>query len=128
MRVMLNQIRKQRIIKSTLLCTYIIGSLFLFPKNGYAQPAVLESGMSPNQSTWIFETPLENVNRQVKFFMRVQPQGNLSSYGTFDYYFKVQVLRPDGTDVWNNRYGLQALSLPHTRTVTTIPYIFLGTF
>ncbi|MBK9389229.1 MAG: hypothetical protein IPN68_03215 [Bacteroidetes bacterium] len=88
-----------------------------------SQPAVLETGMTPDQSAWAFETQMDNVNKQVKFFMRVQRQGNLSSYGTFDYYFKVQVLRPDGTDVWNTRYGFDENG--YQEQVFTLPVFFL---
>ena len=84
---------------------FITFALSLLPRYGAAQPAVLESGMTPNQSNWVFESPLDKVNKQAKFFMRVQRQGNLNQYGTFDFYFKVQVLRPDGSEVWNQRYG-----------------------
>ncbi len=93
-----------------------------FPKVGLSQPAVLESGMKPNQMKWIFETPLEKVNQQVTFFMKVQRQGNLSQYGTFDYYFMVQVLRPDGSEVWNNRYGFDEKG--YAEQVFTFPSFF----
>jgi hypothetical protein len=90
---------------------------FIIAKEASAHPAVLDAGVSTNQSTWVFTQPLQSTD--VKFWMRVQRQGNLSRFGTFDYYFKVQVLRPDGTDVWNTRYGFneqgyadQVFSLP----------------
>lgn len=96
--------------------------LFLMPKNGNSQPSVIESGMTPNQSNWIFESPLERVNKQVKFFMKVQRQGNLSQYGTFDFYFKVQVLRPDGSEVWNQRYGFDEQG--YSEQIFTLPALF----
>jgi hypothetical protein len=100
-----------------ILLLLIVVYAFAISNEAFAHPAVLDVGTSTNQSTWFFKQPFQNTN--VKFWMRVQRQGNLSRYGTFDYYFKVQVLRPDGTDVWNTRYGFdeqgyseQAFSLP----------------
>lgn len=95
----------------------------LLPGKADAQPAVIESGMTPNQTNWLFEQPLEKTNKQVKFFMRVQRQGNLSQYGTFDYYFKVQVLRPDGSEVWNQRYGFDEQG--YSEQIFTLPALFL---
>ncbi len=101
---------------------FITLAVSLLPKHGAAQPAVLESGMTPNQSNWVFESPLDKVNKQAKFFMRVQRQGNLSQYGTFDFYFKVQVLRPDGSEVWNQRYGFDEQG--YAEQVFTLPALF----
>ena len=122
MRAERNELRRNYRTNTLWLLATIIGCLCLITKNGYAQPAVIEVGMSPNQPTWVFETPLDKVNRQVKFFMRVQRQGNLSSYGTFDYYFKIQVLRPDGTDVWNTRYGFDEQG--YSEQIFTLPALF----
>lgn len=108
---------------SGLLYSILMVCLSLLTGNAYSQPAVLESGMTSNQSIWAFETSQENINKQVKFFMRVQRQGNLSSYGTFDYYFKVQVLRPDGTDVWNTRYGFDENG--YSEQEFSLPLLFL---
>lgn len=83
----------------------IASLVFLLSLSAHAQPAVLEAGMTPNQSAWAFETPLDKVNKQVKFFMRVQREGNLSRFGTFDYYYRIQVTRPDGVEIWNDLYG-----------------------
>ena len=85
-------------------CVVAVSSLVL-PLLLQSQPAVLESGVTPSQSTWAFDTPLEKVSKQVKFFMRVKREGNLSRFGTFDYYFRIRVLRPDGTEVWNTSSG-----------------------
>ena len=103
-----------------LICLATVISLS--PKHANAQPAVIESGMTPNQLSWVFEKPLEKVNKQVKFFMRVQRQGNLSQYGTFDYYFKVQVVRPDGSEVWNQRYGFDEQG--YAEQIFTLPALF----
>ncbi len=104
------------------LVAIIISAFCLIPKPGNGQPAVIEVGMSPDQASWVYDTPLDKVNKQVKFFMRVQRNGNLSKYGTFDYYFKIQVLRPDGTDVWNTRYGFDELG--YAEQILTLPSLF----
>lgn len=85
-----------------------------------AHPAVLDVGASTGQSTWVFKQPFQSAD--VKFWMRVQRQGNLNRYGTFDYYFKVQVLRPDGTDVWNTRYGFDEQG--YSEQVFRLPALF----
>jgi hypothetical protein len=54
--------------------------------------------------------------------MKVQRQGNLSQYGTFDFYFKVQVLRPDGSEVWNQRYGFDEQG--YSEQIFTLPALF----
>ena len=109
---------KNKILKllRTALCLLIIHA-FAMSTEALAHPSILDVGVSTSQRTWIFIQPLQSTN--VKFWMNVQRQGNLSRFGTFDYYFKVQVLRPDGTDVWNTRYGFseqgyaeQEFSLP----------------
>jgi hypothetical protein len=122
MKVFANRVRRNYRSSTLILLAYIFGVLCLIPENGNAQPKVIEAGMSPNQPNWVFETPLDKVNREVKFFMRVQRQGNLSTYGTFDYYFKVQVLRPDGTDVWNTRYGFDEQG--YSEQIFTLPALF----
>jgi hypothetical protein len=122
MKRMLTKKRNYNTLYISVLYAFVIAGLSLFPKTCYSQPSVLEAVMSPEQSSWAFETPLENVNRQVKFYMHVQRQGNLSSYGTFDYYFKVQVLRPDGTEVWNTRYGFDEQG--YSEQIFTLPALF----
>ncbi len=114
-----SKIRKSYSLFFLLLVTALIGFL---PQKGTAQPTVIESGMTPNQTNWLFETPLDKVNKQVKFFMRVQRQGNLSHFGTFDYYFKIQVLRPDGSEVWNQRYGFDEQG--YAEQIFTLPSLF----
>jgi hypothetical protein len=110
---------KSHVTLFIVLLTLVLG---LSPMKSIAQPAVIESGMTPNQTNWFFESPLEKVNKQVKFFMKVQRQGNLSQYGTFDYYFKVQVLRPDGSEVWNQRYGFDEQG--YSEQIFTLPALF----
>lgn len=86
----------------------------------FAQPTVLDTGASNSQKTWRYTTPMEP--HEVKFWMRVQRQGNLSKYGTFDYYFKVQVLRPDGGKVWDTIYGFDEQG--YAEQVFTLPSLF----
>jgi len=112
--------RRKEIKLMLLLLSF--GVISLLPGKADAQPAVIESGMTPNQTNWFFEKPIEKANKQVKFFMRVQRQGNLSQYGTFDYYFKVQVLRPDGSEVWNQRYGFDEQG--YSEQIFTLPVLF----
>lgn len=109
-------------INSLFFLLLVISLVGYFPKTGFSQPAVIESGMTPNQASWVFETPLDKVNKQVKFFMHVQRQGNLSHFGTFDYYFKIQVLRPDGSEVWNQRYGFDEQG--YAEQIFTLPSLF----
>jgi hypothetical protein len=123
MKIKSGENRDAKFNNSILLYSLFIVSLSLSTRNVDSQPAVLETGMTPNQQIWAYETSQENIDKQVKFFMRVQRQGNLSSYGTFDYYFKVQVLRPDGTDVWNTRYGFDENG--YSEQVFSLPTFFL---
>jgi hypothetical protein len=123
MKIMSGRNNEDRVFRFKLLSVIFIIFLSLPAGKVNSQPAVIETGMSPDQSSWAYETPMDNVNKQVKFFMRVQRQGNMSSYGTFDYYFKVQVLRPDGTDVWNTRYGFDENG--YQEQVFTLPVLFL---
>ncbi|PKN34085.1 MAG: hypothetical protein CVU61_09985 [Deltaproteobacteria bacterium HGW-Deltaproteobacteria-19] len=71
----------------------------------YAQPALLDAGMSPDRAVWAFDRDVHDAAKDVRFWMRVQRQGNLNQYGTFDYYFRVRVFRPDSSEVWNTQYG-----------------------
>ena len=116
---MLSENLKNRMFKRLWMILFLFNVFYVFgiSKEVFAHPAVLDVGVNTNQNTWVFNPPLQTTD--VKFWMRVQRQGNLSRFGTFDYYFKVQVLRPDGTDVWNTQYGFdeqgyaeQAFSLP----------------
>jgi len=54
--------------------------------------------------------------------MKVQRQGNLSHYGTFDYYFRVIVTAPDGTEVWNDMYGFDEQG--YADRTFTLPTLF----
>jgi len=48
----------KKIIGSRLLILFFVAEvLCLLPKKGDAQPAVIESGMTPAQVNWVFETP-----------------------------------------------------------------------
>ncbi|NPU84491.1 MAG: hypothetical protein HPY65_08365 [Syntrophaceae bacterium] len=70
-----------------------------------AQPALLDAGMSPDRAVWAFDRDVQDAAKDVRFWMRVQRQGNLNQYGTFDYYFRIRVFRPDGSEVWDTQYG-----------------------
>jgi hypothetical protein len=70
-----------------------------------AQPVVLGAGMNPNQTVWAFDRNAYGADKEVTFWFRVQTQSIVNRFGTFDYYFKLQVLRPDGSEVWNTIYG-----------------------
>lgn len=103
----------------SFICTAL---LMLLSLPALAQPAVLQAGMTPNQSNWTFDTPLDKVSKEVKFYMRVQRQGNLSHYGTFDYYFRVIVTAPDGTEAWNDMYGFDEQG--YADRTFTLPTLF----
>lgn len=70
-----------------------------------AVPTILDAGMSPNQYEWAFDRNAFGADKEVKFWLCVQRQGNLNQFGTFDYYFKIRVFRPDGQEAWNTVYG-----------------------
>ena len=108
--------KRLRMILFLFIVLYVSG----ISKEAFAHPAVLDVGVSTNQNTWVFNPPLQSTD--VKFWMRVQRQGNLSRFGTFDYYFKVQVLRPDGTDVWNTQYGFNEQG--YAEQVFSLPALF----
>lgn len=93
------------IFKQTSVLLSALFCLLMVVPEAFSQPALLDAGMSPNQAVWAFDRNVSGVDKEVKFWMRVQRQGNLNKFGTFDYYFKIQVLRPDGSDVWNTQYG-----------------------
>ncbi|EAT59289.1 hypothetical protein [Chlorobium ferrooxidans] len=116
-----NQVKNgglQRLVM--MLFLFITFFAFGSSKAAFAAPAVLEVGVSTSQTDWVFNPPQQNP--EVKFWMRVQRQGNLSRFGTFDYYFKVQVLRPDGSEVWNTRYGFSEEG--YSEQVFSLPILF----
>jgi hypothetical protein len=92
-------VRKAAIFLLVLFCLLTAVSAPL------AGPVVIDAGMSPNQTVWAFDRNVYGADKEVKFWLRVQRQVNLSRFGTFDYYFKIQVLRPDGSESWNTIYG-----------------------
>lgn len=67
-------------------------------------PPVLDAGMSPAVPTWTY-TRGGGERTDVRFWMRTRREGFLNAYGNFDYYFRVLVLRPDGTTAWDTQYG-----------------------
>lgn len=89
--------------------TVILSSFFFFlltaAPAAFAQPVVLGAGMNPDKTVWAFDRDVRDANKEVTFWFRVQKQSIVNRFGTFDYYFKTQVLRPDGSEVWNTTYG-----------------------
>lgn len=83
----------------------VLPVFFCLLSTAFAQPVVLDAGMSPNQTVWAFDRNVSGADKDVTFRLRVERQSILNKYGSFDYYFKIQVLRPDGSDVWNTIYG-----------------------
>ncbi|MEN6331764.1 MAG: hypothetical protein ABFD57_07250 [Smithella sp.] len=73
--------------------------------SAFAQPVILDGGMSPKQLEWPFDRSAFGADEEVKFWLCVQRQGNLNRSGSFDYYFKIQVFRPDGSKVWSTEYS-----------------------
>lgn len=71
----------------------------------FAQPVILDGGVTPKQFEWPFDRNAFGANEEVTFWLCVQRQGNLSRSGAFDYYFKIQVFRPDGSQVWSTMYS-----------------------
>jgi hypothetical protein len=89
----------------TVVLLSLLFCLSATPQVASAQPALLDAGMSSTQMEWAFDRDVSGANQDVKFWMRVQRQGNLSRFGTFDYYFRIQVFRPDSVAVWDTQYG-----------------------
>lgn len=89
--------------------TVILSSIFFFwlacAPAAFAQPVVLGAGMNPGQTVWAFDRDARDANKEVTFWFRVQKESIVNRFGTFDYYFKTQVLRPDGSEVWDTTYG-----------------------
>lgn len=112
---------RKRIFRQAVV---LLPALFclLAASEAFSQPALLDAGMSPDQAVWPFDRDVSDANREVTFWMRVQRQGNLSRYGTFDYYFRTQVLRPDGSEVWNTVYGFDEAG--YSEQKLTFPIFF----
>lgn len=90
---------RMAIILPLLFCLLVAASA------AFAQPVVLDAGMSPDQKVWAFDRNAYGADKEVTFWLRVQRQSIVNRFGTFDYYFKAQVFRPDGSEVWNAIYG-----------------------
>lgn len=88
-----------------------IFSLFFFylsiimASAAFAQPVILDGGMTPKQFEWPFDRNVFGADEEVTFWLCVQRQGNLTRSGVFNYYFKIQVFRPDGSQVWSTMYS-----------------------
>lgn len=95
----------KNILKQTAILLSFIFCLLTTASFALAQPVVLDAGMSPNQTVWAFDRNVYGADKDVTFWLRVQRQSIVNRFGTFDYYFKTQILRPDGSEVWNTIYG-----------------------
>lgn len=93
------------LVRQTLILLTFLFYLLTTVPAAFAQPVVLDAGMSPNQLEWAFDRDVYGAYKDVTFWLRVQRQSIVNRFGTFDYYFKAQVLRPDGSEVWNTIYG-----------------------
>ncbi|MGV8057650.1 MAG: hypothetical protein AB2L12_06480 [Smithellaceae bacterium] len=105
MNITLSDINIKKLALRTTFFLSVFFCLLAAASVTFAAPALLGAGMTPHQTSWAFDRNVYDANKEVTFWLRVQRQGNLSRFGTFDYYFKIQVLRPDGADVWNTIYG-----------------------
>lgn len=88
---------------SIIRACLILCLIFSTAPYAVAAPAILDAGMSPAQSVWLHEAQF--TNKEAKFWLKVQREGALSQYGTFDYLCRVQVLRPGGAEVFSTRVG-----------------------
>lgn len=84
-------------------------------------PPILEAGMDPAVREWAF-TRGGGEQRNVRFWMRTRREGFLNTYGNFDYYLRVQVLRPDGSIAWDTQYGFDLQGYADTSFV--LPGLF----
>ncbi len=84
--------------KTVILLSFFLCLLAATPQV-FAQSVVIDAGMSPNQTVWAFDRDARDSNKEVTFWFRVQKQS------IYQYYFKAQVFRPDGSEVWNTTYG-----------------------
>jgi hypothetical protein len=89
---------------SLILLPFLFCLLTMVPA-AFAQPVILDGGMTPKQFEWPFDRSAFGADKEVAFWLCVQRQGNLNRSGAFDYYFKIQVFRPDGSKVWDTVYG-----------------------
>lgn len=87
------------VFKKTVILLSFFFCLLTTTPTGFAQSIVIDAGMSPNQTVWTFDRDVREANKEVTFWFRVQKQS------IYKYYFKAQVFRPDGSEVWNTIYG-----------------------
>jgi hypothetical protein len=104
----------------SFLMVIIFLYLMIMASQSLAVPAILDAGMSPNQYEWAFDRNAFGADKEVKFWLCVQRQGNLNQYGTFDYYFKMRIFRPDGAEVWNTLYGFNEEGYAEERIILPV--------
>lgn len=92
---------KIKLIRWITILLMTLSYLLTMAPAALAGPTVLDAGMSPNQFEWALDRNVFGADKEVKFWLCVQRQGNLNQLGTFDYYFRIKVFRPDGQEVWN---------------------------
>lgn len=88
----------KRPIKKTAILLLVFVCLSAATPEVFAQSVVIDAGMSPNQTVWAFDQDVRDANKKVTFWFRVQKQS------MYNYYFKIEVFRPDGSEVCNVNY------------------------
>lgn len=97
--------RMNNLFKQTAILSSIVVFWLACAPAAFAQPVVLGAGMNPGQTVWAFDRNARDANKEVTFWFRVQKESLLNRFGTFDDNLQTQVLRPDGSEVWNTTYG-----------------------
>ncbi|PKN18572.1 MAG: hypothetical protein CVU71_13915 [Deltaproteobacteria bacterium HGW-Deltaproteobacteria-6] len=88
-----------KLFKQTAILLLFFSCFLTAVPAAFAQPVMLDSGMDPNQTVWAFDRNTYGADQKVTFWIRIQKQS------IYDYYFKAQIFRPDGSEVWNVTYG-----------------------
>ncbi len=103
--------------KTAILLSFLFCLLATTP-TAFAQSVVIDGGMSPDQSVWAFDRDVRDADKEATFWFRVQ-KGSI-----YQYYFKAQVFRPDGSEVWNTSYGFDIEGYASEKL--TFPFFFYG--
>jgi len=89
----------KKLFKKTVILLPVFFCLLAAAPTAFAQSVVIDAGMSPNQTVWAFDGDARDADKKVAFWFRVQKQS------IDNHYFKIQVFRPDGSEVCNLTYG-----------------------
>ena len=89
----------KNIFKRTIILLSVFFCLLTMAPTVFARSLVIDSGMNPNQTIWAFDRNAYGADQKASFWFRIQKQS------IYDYYFKAQIFRPDGSEVWNVTYG-----------------------